>query len=330
MHKESLAIWTHEHGFGQERRRPGEARTWIVIGITAATMLVEIGAGLLFGSMALLADGLHMASHATALGIAAFAYAYTRRHAHDARFSFGTGKVNSLGAFASAVLLALFALLMAGESLRRLLAPVPIHFDQAILVAMLGLGVNGLSLLVLRDGTRAGHAHADAQRAHGHDHAEPAQGHSHDRHHDHNLWAAYLHVLADALTSLLAILALLAGKYLGLSWLDAAMGIVGAGLVLRWGIGLLRTSARVLLDHQAPASLRDALRAALEADGDSRVSDLHVWTVGPGIHAAALTLVAAAPREPAAYLALIPRRLGIVHATIEVHRCPDGRQAQTG
>ncbi|MBM4117327.1 cation transporter [bacterium] len=240
MHRESLAAWSHNHSFGQERRRPGESRTWLVIAITAATMLVEIAAGLAFRSMALLADGLHMASHATALGIAAFAYAYTRRHAHDARFSFGTGKVNSLAAFASAVLLALLALLMAGESIRRLLAPVAIAFDQAILVAVVGLLVNGLSLLVLRE-----------------------------------------------------------------------------------GIGLLRASARVLLDHQAPAALRERLRAALEADGDSRVSDLHVWAVGPGIHAAAVVLVAGAPRAPADYLARIVPGLGIVHATIEVHRCPD-------
>lgn len=311
MHRESLAAWTHDHSFGQERRRPGESRTWLVIAITAATMLVEIIAGLTFHSMALLADGLHMASHATALGIAAFAYAYTRRHARDARFCFGTGKVNSLGAFASAVLLALLALLMAGESLRRLFAPVAIGFDQAILVAVVGLFVNGLSLLVLRDGARAGHVHAETDSDHAHEH-----------HHDHNLWAAYLHVLADALTSLLAIVALLAGKYFGLNWLDAVMGIVGAALVLRWGIGLLRASARVLLDHQAPAALHTALRESLEADGDSRVADLHVWAVGPGIYAAAITLIAASPREPAAYLDALPLRLGIVHATVEIRRCP--------
>lgn len=318
MHRESIAAWTHDHGFGQEQRRPGERRTWMVIAITAATMVAEILAGLAFGSMALLADGLHMASHASALGIAAFAYAYTRRHARDARFSFGTGKVNSLAAFASALLLALFALLMASESIQRLLAPVAIRFDQAILVAVVGLVVNGLSLLILRERDRA------------HDKRDHVAQHHHGHTHDHNLWAAYLHVTADALTSLLAIAALLTAKFYGLNWLDAGMGLVGAALVLRWSIGLLRASARVLLDAQAPAAVRERVRQALEADGDTRVTDLHVWAVGPGIHAATIALVADAPLAAAAYRALIPERLGIVHATIEVHQCPDGRQTQAG
>jgi len=318
MHRESLAAWSHEHSFGQDRRRPGERRTWIVIAITAATMVGEILAGLVFGSMALLADGLHMASHASALGIAAFAYAYTRRHSRDARFSFGTGKVNSLAAFASALLLALFALLMASESIQRLLAPVAIRFDQAILVAVLGLVVNGVCLLILRE---RDHAH------HGQDHAQ----HPHHAHkHDHNLWAAYLHVMADAVTSLLAIAALLAAKFYGLNWLDAGMGLVGAALVMRWSYGLLRASARVLLDVRAPAALLERVRQALEADGDTRIADLHVWAVGPGIYAATVALVAASPQPAPAYLALLPERLGIVHATIEVHRCPDALVSRAG
>jgi len=218
----------HDHSFGQDVRRPGESRTLIVIGITAAMMVVEIAAGIAFGSMALLADGLHMGSHAAALTVTAVAYVYARRHAGDPRYSFGTGKVNALGGFSSAVLLAMFALLMVWESVHRFLNPVEIHFDRAILVAVIGLVVNGASALVL--GTGHGHGHGD-HHADDHDHARDHGPHGHSHGHDHNLRAAYFHVLADALTSVLAIVALLAGKHLGLTWMDPAMGIVGAGLV---------------------------------------------------------------------------------------------------
>ena len=227
MQEDALARWRHDHSFGQDRRRPGERRTQLVIVITATMMVIEIAAGVLFGSMALLADGLHMASHAVALGINAYAYAYARRHAHDASYSFGTGKVNTLGGFTGAVLLAAFALLMASESVQRLVAPVPIAFNQAIWVAVLGLVVNGVSMLIL------GHHHGHAHDHDHHDHEHPE--HDHEAHegagHDHNLVSAYLHVLADALTSLLAIVALLAAKYFGLTWMDPFMGIVGAVLV---------------------------------------------------------------------------------------------------
>ena len=216
----------HVHHFGQAEPRAGEARTRIVVLLTAVTMVVEIVAGLVYGSMALLADGLHMASHDSALGLALIAYIYARRHAHDRRFSFGTGKVNALAGFASAVVLALFALMMAGESLRRFFEPVPIAFNEAIVVALLGLVVNGLSVGILRD-------------HHEHDH--------HGEHeHDHNLRAAHLHVLADALTSLLAIFALLAAKHFGAVWMDPAMGIVGGILVALWAWGLLKDIHRWL------------------------------------------------------------------------------------
>jgi len=309
MHLTKLDEWQHPHDFGQSQRRPGEQRTLVVILITAAMMVAEIAAGLLFGSMALLADGLHMGSHAVALGISAFAYIYARRHAHDPSFSFGTGKANALGGFSGAVLLAVFALLMAGESLNRLIHPVPIAFNQAILVAVLGLAVNGASMFILRDK--------------GHEHHEGAHDEeSEHEHSDHNLRSAYLHVLADALTSLLAIFALLAAKFLGMTWMDPLMGLVGAFLVSRWSIGLLRVSSAVLLDRQGPVRIRVAVKDSIEQVDDNRVADLHVWSVGPGIYAAILSVISGAPRPPDWYKTLIPSNLGVVHVTVEVHCCP--------
>jgi cation diffusion facilitator family transporter len=335
----------HDHAFGQDRRRPGETRTLIVIAVTATMMIVEVAAGVAFGSMALLADGLHMASHAAALGINAFAYAYARRHAHDAAFSFGTGKVNTLGGFTGAVLLAGFALLMASESIQRFVVPVPIAFDHAIAVAVLGLVVNGVSMWILGHEhashergaahERHAHAHAHAQEGHDHDDAghdddhehdhgddrgfEHDHGHGHDLvHHDHNLASAYLHVLADALTSLLAIVALLAAKYFGFAWMDPAMGLVGAVLVARWSIGLLRATSAVLLDR-SPPEIREAIRASLEQEEGTRVTDLHVWSIGVGLFAVQATIVSPLPQSPDHYKALLPTDRGLVHVGIEVH-----------
>ncbi len=306
MQHDSLAPWRHDHAFGQDARRPGERRTQLVIAITAAMMVVEIVAGVLFGSMALLADGLHMASHAAALTINAFAYVYARRHARDAAYSFGTGKVNTLGGFTGAVLLAGFALVMAVESVQRLVVPLPIAFDQAIFVAVVGLIVNGVSMLIL------GHDHGhDHDHDHDHDHA--------GRGHDHNLASAYLHVLADALTSVLAIAALLAAKYFGYTWMDPLMGIVGAVLVARWSIGLLRETSAVLLDRSAPQPVREEIRASLEAADGNRVVDLHVWCIGLNLYSVVAVVVAPAPRPPQHYKSLLPTDLGIVHATVEVH-----------
>jgi cation diffusion facilitator family transporter len=277
-------------------------------------MVVEVGAGLVYGSMALLADGLHMASHTAALGISAFAYAYARRHARNAEFSFGTGKVNALGGFTGAILLALFALLMAWESVGRFLRPVDIAFDHAILVAVLGLAVNGASAWILRG--------ADHGHPHDHDHDHDHDGHDHDRgrHHDHNLRAAYLHVIADAATSVLAILALLAGKYLGAAWMDPAVGLVGAVLITRWSLGLLTATSAVLLDRQGPRSVRERIRSGIEADRDSRVADLHLWCIGPGLYAVVLTVVAREPATADEYRARLPAGLGLAHVSIEVHR----------
>jgi cation diffusion facilitator family transporter len=302
MHTQRLDWWQHEHVFGQVQVKAGERRTLLVVLLTAAMMAVEIAAGLAFGSMALLADGLHMASHATALGISVFAYVYARRFAGHPRYSFGTGKVNALAGFASAVLLAIFAATMAWESVDRLVSPIPIALDQALLVATAGLVVNGASALIL---AVPGH----------HDHRHHAD------HHDHNLRGAYLHVLADAFTSLLAIGALLAAKLFGAVWLDPVMGVVGAVLVTRWSFGLLRDTSRVLLDVQLPRGATERVREAIEARDDNRVADLHLWSIGPGIQAAAIVVVSDSPRSPDHYRRLIPSDLHVVHATVEVHRC---------
>jgi len=336
MHTESVERWVHDHTFGQDRKKSAEHRTLVVIVITLLTMAVEIAAGIVFGSMALLADGLHMGSHASALTISAFAYYFTRRHAKDARFNFGTGKVSSLAGFASAVMLVLFALVMAWESIARFISPVAIVFNQAIFVAVLGLIVNGICLLIL--GGR-GHSHGQSSREddggdhdsnehkHLNDHRDGynqnVPGQSSRRHElqDHNFRSAYLHVLADALTSVLAIFALLAGKYLRQVWLDPFMGVVGAVLVVRWSWGLLRSSARVLLDLQAPDEVGEAIRKAIESAGDNRISDLHVWSVGPGIYAAEVAIVSSRPLDPDSYYSLLPKDLGLVHATFETHLC---------
>ncbi len=310
MHTESIDRWVHDHTFGQDRKKSAERRTLVVSIVTVLTMVVEILAGVAFGSMALLADGLHMGSHASALAISVFAYRFTRAHAKDARFNFGTGKVNSLAAFASASMLALIALAMAWESTARFLSPVPIGFNQAILVAVLGLIVNGACLAILG--------------GHGPTHEKGVGERDEDAHHvhvDHSLRSAYLHVLADALTSVLAIFALLAGKYLGQQWLDPFMGLVGAALVVHWSRGLLRSSARVLLDLQAPDEVREAIRKSIESEGDNRVYDLHVWSVGPGIYAAEVAIVSSRPLDPDSYYSLLPKELGLVHATFETHLC---------
>jgi len=302
-HTHDVEPWTHDHRFGQEHRRPGERRTFVVIALTVATMAVEIAAGIAFGSMVLLADGLHMASHAVALGVSAFAYVYARRHADDPRYSFGTGKINTLSGFGGAVLLGVFSLTMVVESIDRLLHPVAIVFDYALMVAVLGLVVNGVSALVLGGGGAS---------------------------HDHNLRSAYLHVIADALTSVVAIVALLAGKYFGLVWMDPAMGILGALLVARWSVGLMRSSGRVLLDRQGPPRLRERVRNAVEADGDSTIVDFHVWSIGPGIYSLVMTVVADRPVNADVYRERLPDDLGLAHVSIEVQQCPRaGRERNT-
>ncbi|MBZ9558461.1 MULTISPECIES: CDF family Co(II)/Ni(II) efflux transporter DmeF [unclassified Modicisalibacter] len=305
MHHQCLDQWRHDHVFGQDRKKAGETRTLVIVGLTLAMMVWETLAGVVYGSMALLADGLHMGSHAMALGITVFAYAYARKNAGNASFSFGTGKVNALGGFAGAILLCVFALYMMVESVGRFMNPVSIAFDGAILVAVIGLAVNGVSAWILKDD--------------GHDH-DPGQARSHQASHDHNRRAAYFHVLADALTSLLAIVALLAGKYAGWHWMDPLMGGVGAILVSHWSWRLLKDTASVLLDRRRN-DLETAVKDAIE-DGDARVSDLHVWAIGPGLDAAIVSLVAHEPATPDVYRRRIRACCrSLVHVTVEPQRC---------
>jgi cation diffusion facilitator family transporter len=281
-----------------------------VVGLTAAMMVGEIAAGSLFGSMALLADGWHMATHAAALGIAALAYLLARREAGNSHFVFGTGKFGDLAAFSSAIILGLIAVQIAWESALRLVHPVPIAYGEAIAVATLGLGVNLASAWLLR----GDHDH----HHHGHGHS-----HSHDdhHHHDNNLRAAYIHVLADAATSLLAIAALVVAMYSQWVWTDALVGLFGSFVIASWAYGLIRDSGSVLLDVRADADLEAVIRDRIETKGD-RVTDLHLWQVGPGHCAAVISVVSDNPLPPATY----KRRLGglkrLCHVTVEVERCP--------
>ena len=308
MNKEFLStIFEHDHSFGQDKKKPGELKTILVIVITFTMMIVEITAGLAFGSMALLADGLHMASHAAALGVSALAYVFARKHAHDPTYSFGTGKVNALGGFTGAVLLLVFALIMVSESVHRLVSPVEIVFNQAITVAVIGLIVNGLSMLIL------GH---DDHHHHSHDHED-----DHHHHHDHNLKAAYLHVLADTFTSLLAIFALLAAKYCGWVRMDPLMGVVGAIVISKWSFGLLSQTGSSLLDRQASARIREGIIGRIEgAQSETYVFDLHVWSIGPGIFAASFIVVSEHVKEPCFYKDLLKDIEEILHITVETHQ----------
>jgi len=279
----------------------GERRVYMVLALTIVTMLVEIVAGFIFNSMALTADGWHMGTHAAAFGITIFAYRYARRHADDPRFSFGTGKVGVLGGFASAVALGVVALLMSIESIHRILAPETIRFDQAIIVAVVGLIVNLVSAVLLK----GDHHH--------HDH-----GHAHDHHEDHNLKAAYFHVLADALTSIAAIVALTFGRLFGWDILDPIMGVVGSLVIARWAFGLLRETSAILLDGSVEPALCEEIRAAAEREGD-RVTDLHVWAVAPGHHAVILAVASASLRSPDQIKNRIKDIGHLIHINVEVH-----------
>lgn len=311
MHIHSLAHWTHEHTFLGARHVDNERRVWLVVALTSVMMVGEIIGGTLYGSMALVADGWHMSTHAGALAIAALAYRYARRHQRDPRFSFGTGKLGELAGYSSALLLALIALMIGYTSAVRFLNPVAISFDEATAIAIVGLGVNLASAWLLREE----HSRADQ---HEHD-----SRHEH-RHHDHNLRAAYMHVLADAMTSVLAIVALLAGRFYGWIWMDPLMGIVGAVVIGHWSIGLLQSSGAVLLDTVIDPQLSVVIRERLEI-GTDRVTDLHVWRVGPGHAAVIAAIVADVPEPPDRYKARLNDLDGLSHVTIEVHACPSPR-----
>lgn len=327
MAPETTPTYTHGHDFLGAQHGRNERRVWLVIALTATMMVVEIAAGTLFGSMALLADGWHMSTHAAALLITALAYLFARRHRNDPRFSFGTGKLGDLGGFASAIVLALVALLIGWESLLRLANPVAISFEQAIAVAVIGLVVNLACAWLLRDDHahhHHGHHHHSHHGHHQHDHAHH-DAHDHSGHgpaRDNNLRAAYLHVLADALTSVLAIAALLLGRSQGWLWADPLMGVVGALIIARWSWGLIRATGAVLLDRTPEdENLPEEIREAIETAGD-RICDLHVWQVGPGHHAAIVSLVSNAPRDPAHYKARLARIAALSHITVEVQPAP--------
>ena len=313
MHTHSLERWQHGHVFLGAAHQRNERRVQLVIGLTLLMMVGEVVAGSVFGSMALLADGWHMATHAGALSISALAYAFARRRANDARYVFGTGKVGDLAGFTSAVVLAGIACLIGFQSFGRLLQPAAIRFDEAILVALLGLVVNLVSAGLLSQGGAHPHAHGE------HDHPEGQDGHLHQ---DHNLRSAHLHVLADALTSVFAIVALLAGKFLGWSWTDPLCGLIGALVILRWSFGLAREAGAVLLDAECGAGLAERVRARLEETSGDRVTDLHVWRVGPGRFAAMASLVSDVPCAPEEYKERLADIAGLAHVTIEVNPCP--------
>ncbi len=313
MHTHDHAHWRHEHVF-DTGNAAGERGTRWVLWITLLAMVVEIAAGWWFNSMALLADGFHMSSHALAIGLSVLAYAAARRHARDPRFAFGTWKIEVLGGFASAVLLLGVAALMAWASIERLLEPAPIRYREALLVAVLGLAVNLVSARIL------GAAHH-----HGHD---PGPGHDHAHAHDLNLKSAYVHVLTDAATSVAAIVALAGGWWLGWAWLDPAMGIAGAVVIAFWARGLIVDTAKVLLDREMDHPVVDEIRDVIATRGaasDTLVTDLHVWRVGRATYACALTLVTHdEPLTPATVREWLAVHGEIVHSTIEIHRCPQG------
>ena len=308
MHEHTLENWQHDHDFAVQNAK-GERRTHYVLLLTAITMVTEIIAGSVYGSMALLADGWHMGTHVAAFMIAIFAYRYARKHADNPAYAFGTGKVNVLGGFASAIALAIVALVMLVESLQRIIEPQQIHFNEAIIVACIGLLINVISAFLLKDDHDHHHGHS-----HHHEHGE-------HHHHDHNLRAAYMHVLADAMTSLLAIVALVSGKYFGWNSLDPMMGIVGAIIITRWSYGLLKQTSPILLDASIEQEYQLRIKNAIENDADNRVCDIHVWKVGANHYAAIISLVTHFPNTTEHYKGLLNNLHKLSHVTIEVNQC---------
>jgi cation diffusion facilitator family transporter len=329
MHTTDISAWKHEHNFTADTSS-AEKRTQKVIALTAFMMIVEIVAGSMLHSMALLADGWHMSTHVAAFALTALAYNIGRRNANNAQFTFGTGKVGVLGGFTSAIILSGIAVMMAVESVHRLITPVSIHYREAILIASVGLVVNILSAWILKDDPHHHHGHD-----HGHDH-DHGHGHDHDHdhshgahHHDLNMRAAYLHVLADAFTSVLAITALTLGYFFAWVWLDPIMGLVGTVVIVSWAYTLLRDTSSILLDRiPAETDLPVVIREGIENDGDSKITDLHIWQVGAGKFAAIISLVAHHPKTPDAYRAVLKIHEELVHVTIEVRTCDEHPEAK--
>jgi len=309
---------SHNHVFLGEGHEKNERRTWMVIALCSLMMVAEIIGGLLFGSIALVADGLHMSTHASALLLAAVAYSYARRHADDMRFTFGTGKLGDLAGFSSAIVLAMTALLIGYEALTRFIWPVPISFNQAIPIAVLGLIVNIASVLLLSGGGHDhGHSHGDSHAADDHEHEhEHAQGAAQR---DNNMRAAVVHVLADAAVSVLVIVGLLFGRFLGWTWMDPVVGLCGAVVIAAWSYGLVRDTGAVLLDMNPDRGMAERMRATIETDGD-RLTDLHLWRLGPGHLAAILSVATQRQRGPEYYRSLLSRFRALSHVTVQVQR----------
>ena len=304
---------SHDHVFLGAGHDRNERRTWAVIVLCAVMMAAEIVGGLLFGSISLVADGLHMSTHASALLLAALAYRYARRHADDPRFSFGTGKLGDLAGFSSAIVLAMIAILIGYEAIERLFDPVPIHFREAIPIAVLGLIVNVASALLL---SGAGSDHKHAGHDHDHDHGDHAH---HKAHRDNNMRAAVVHVLADAVVSVLVIVGLVLARTFGWLFMDPVAGIIGALVIASWSYGLIRDTGAVLLDMNPDRGMADRLRAAIERDGD-RLSDLHLWRLGPGHLGAIVSVVTEKPHDAAHYRRLLRHFHNLSHVTVEVQR----------
>lgn len=315
MHSHSIDDFRHPHVFLGDAHDRNERKTWAVIAICTVMMVAEIGGGLWFGSVALIADGLHMSTHAGALLIAALAYSYSRRYAQDDRLAFGTGKLGDLAAFSSAIVLAIIALLIGFESIERLIEPVSISFNQAIPIAVVGLGVNLLSAYLLRDEHDHHHGHR-----HTHDHSHE-NAHAAAVHTDHNLRAAFVHVMADAAVSVLVIFGLVAGRQFGWVWMDPIMGLVATIVILSWSWTLIRSAGATLLDACPDPGLARRIAVLIEQKGD-RVSDLHLWRIGPGHLAAVISVVSDDPRSPGQYKRRLVGLPGLSHVTVEVERCP--------
>jgi cation diffusion facilitator family transporter len=323
MHTHSIEGFRHTHVFLGEAHARNERKTWTVIAICAAMMVAEIVGGVWFGSVALIADGLHMSTHAGALLIAALAYTYSRHYAGDERFVFGTGKLGDLAAFTSAIALAMIALLIGYESLNRFVNPVPIAFSQAIPIAVVGLGINLLSAYLLRDDQHHRHGHS-------HDHQQGDDAHSRAHgvyHRDHNLRAAFVHVMADAAVSVLVIIGLVAGRQFGWIWMDPVMGLIATIVIVSWSWSLVRAAGAVLIDVSPDPALSAKIVARLELCGD-RISDLHLWRVGPGHMAAIVSVVSDHPETSSAYKKRLADLPSLSHLTIEVERCPGTHDRQ--
>ncbi|MCC7250313.1 CDF family Co(II)/Ni(II) efflux transporter DmeF [Hyphomicrobium sp.] len=330
MHTHSLDTWRHSHFFLGAHHQDNERRVWLVVALTTVTMVAEIVGGTIFGSVALTADGWHMATHAAALSISGLAYAFARRQAHNPRYTFGTGKFGELAGYTSAILLGVISIGIVYQAAERFIEPVQIHYTEAMVVAVLGLLVNLVSAWLLSDHDHGHNHHHDHHHHyhdgpdmhdHGHHHAHAhGHGHAHGRHADGNRRAAFAHVVADALTSALAILALIAASMFGWTWIDPLVGVVGAVLIAIWALNIMRTTSAVLLDTLPSEETAASVRAALEI-GDDRVTDLHLWQLGPGHMGAIVSIVTHDPRPPEHYKAKLSAIPHLSHTTVEVLHC---------